>query len=277
MNIYQAIWDADMRGNGIPSILPNEKGDISKGFVVVDREGGHSQHFILRDIHIPDKKRSSYLLFEKLLDNFSLNQTSKERNTENEAKEVEDFLLMAISSPPMVIAKKFIEDNNQIELTSSEWYSLLYDLWFRQFDWDSGKDLSGFEHVFIGEQKGRKLVGHHFWYKYWLEDSNVINNKKQLDTAVNQQEQNPAAPIVVTIGCHLKAYDFAKRRFIKVLKKKCAFFVGLSPEGLLAIGTVRAMPNAPVDSIINGATYTLELIKSPDGKSIRTFYPVFAT
>jgi|UPI0003FAC992 poly(U)-specific endoribonuclease len=276
MNIYQAIWDADMRGNGIPSILPNEKVDISKGFIVVDMEGGNSQHFILRDIHIPDKKRSSYLLFEKLLDNFSLNQTSKERNTENEAKEVEDFLLMAISSPPMVIAKQFIEDNDQIVLTSSEWYSFLYELWFRQFDWESGRDLSGFEHVFIGEQKGRKLVGHHFWYKYWLEDSNVINNKVQPDTGFdNQQEQSSAAPIVVTISCHLKAYDFAKRRFIKVFKKKCAFFVGLSPEGLLAMGTVRAMPNAPVDSIINGATYTLELIKSPDGKSIRTFYPIF--
>ncbi|NHM30242.1 hypothetical protein [Neobacillus terrae] len=278
MNIYQAIWDADMRGNGIRPILPNEKGDISQGFVVVDMESGNSQHFILRDIHIPDKKRSSYLLFEKLLDNFSLNQTSKEKNTESEANEIEDFLSMAISSPPMVIAKKFIEENNQIELTPSEWYTYLYELWFRQFDWESGKDLSGFEHVFIGEQKGRKLVGHHFWYKYWLEVSNVIHHKDQLDiSCANQQEQNPVAPIVVTISFHLKAYDFAKRRFIKIFKKKCAFFVGLSPEGLLAMGTVRAMPNAPVNSLINGVTYTLELIKSPDGKSIRTFYPVFAT
>lgn len=30
MDIYQAIWDADMRGNGIRPISPTEKGEISE-------------------------------------------------------------------------------------------------------------------------------------------------------------------------------------------------------------------------------------------------------
>lgn len=94
---------------------------------------------------------------------------------------------------------------------------------------------------------------------------------------MNHHEQKQAAPDVITIGYHLKAFDYAKRRFIKILKKRCAFFVGISAEGLLALGTVRAVgPEDFSENIVmNSSQYKLELFKSPDGNSIRTFYPIF--
>ena len=33
------------------------------------------------------------------------------------------------------------------------------------------KDLSGFEHTFVGEQKETKATGYHFWFKYLIDDS----------------------------------------------------------------------------------------------------------
>jgi poly(U)-specific endoribonuclease len=78
------------------------------------------------------------------------------------------------------------------------------------------------------------------------------------------------------MGYHLKAFDYEKRRFIDISKKRCGFFVGMSAEGLLALGTVRAMLNEDAVEYftLNGVKYQLELFMSPDNKCIRTFYPM---
>ncbi|HWO96144.1 MAG TPA: hypothetical protein VNM45_07395 [Bacillus sp. (in: firmicutes)] len=281
MNIYQAIWDADMKGNGIRPISTTESGDKSQGYVVVDTGSCEPEHHVLKEVYIPEGKRSSYRLMEKLFNNYTLNQKNKEKNTLSEAKEIEEFLTMAINSPPGRLAKKFIEEKSNKEFSELQWYTYLRDLWFRQFNWESGKDLSGFEHIFIGEQKGKKLVGHHFWYKYWLEDNADVNehHKDQIVmTCSGRSEQMSTKPDVITIGYQLEAFDYEKRRFVKVVRKKGGFFVGLSAEGLLALGTVRATPQgyAPNECVINDVRYKLELFMSPDGKSIRTFYPVYS-
>lgn len=278
MTIYQAIWEADMRGNGIRPISTTEKGDISEGYVVVDTDTCNPEHRILKEVHIPDRKRFSYQLIEKLFDNYKLNQANQEKNTMYESKEVEEFLQMAIHSLPCQVAKEFIEEKTNRKFDEQEWYTYLHELWFKQFYWESGIDLSGFEHVFVGEQKKKKLVGHHFWYKYWLEDNAELNqhHRDQIQmTCANHHEQNPATPYVITVGYHLDAFDYEKKRFIKTIKKRCAFFVGISAEGLLALGTVRALPEVylPESFVINNVHYQLELYKSPDGQSIRTFYP----
>ncbi|MCM3726812.1 hypothetical protein M3226_14045 [Neobacillus cucumis] len=279
MNIYNAIWDADMKGSGIQPIFTAENGDRSEGYVAVDKEICNPGHRIFKEVHIPDRKRSSYQLIENLFDNYTLNQVDKEKNTLNESKEVEEFLGMAMNSLPVKMAKNFIEERLNIKYDESQWYTYLYNLWFRQFNWESSRDLSGFEHVFIGEQKGRRLTGHHFWYKYWLEDNAKLNkhHRDQIDlTSMNQTEMSPT-PHVITVGYHLKAYDYGKKRFIKILKKRSAFFVGISAEGLLALGTVRALAGVDVPEaiVINGTKYKLELYMSPDGSSIRTFYPTY--
>lgn len=277
MDIYQAIWDADMHGNGIRAITTAEQGDVVEGYVVVDTKTCHANHRILKDVHIPAHKRNSYQLVEKLFDNYKLNQANQEKNTVNESKEVEDFLIMAIHSRPGRLAKAFIEETLNKKWSEAEWYAYLHELWFRQFYWESGIDLSGFEHVFVGEQKKKKLVGHHFWYKYWLEDNADLNqhHRDQIEMTCAHHPNKTSSPDVVTVGYHLDAFDYDKQRFIKIIKKRCAFLVGMSAEGLLALGTVRAMPQEylPQCLVINDTPYTLELFMSPDGKSIRTFYP----
>lgn len=279
MDIYQKIWDADMKGNGIRPISIGEKGNPAEGYVVVDTESCGPEHCLFKEVHIPSQKKGSYQLVEKLFDNYTLNQTNKERNTRSETKEVEEFLQNAMDSPPVQLAKAFIEEKSNTGIDDQHWYTYLHDRWFRQFNWDSGKDLSGFEHVFIGEQNRKRLVGHHFWYKYWLEDNASLNkhHKDQIELdCINLEQQQKTAPYVLTMGYHLKAFDYEKRRFIEISKKRCGFFVGMSAEGLLALGTVRAMFDAddPQFLNLNGENYHLELFMSPDNKCIRTFYPL---
>lgn len=281
MNIYQEIWDADMQGNGIRPISSGETGNESEGYVVVNTESCEPQHHVIQDLHIPGSKKRSYELVERLFNNYTLNQKKREfNNTLDESREIEEFLNMAIESPPLKKAKQFIEQRDNAEYTQLQWYTHLHDIWFRTFQTKSGKDLSGFEHVFIGEQKGKKLGGHHFWYKYWLEDNADANethtDQIQMTCSVSSDKTSPN-PDVVTVGYKLEAYDYEKKEFVKLTKNIGGFFVGLSAEGILALGTARFTPQgyAPKDAIINGTHYVLELFRSPDNKSLRTFYPVY--
>jgi poly(U)-specific endoribonuclease len=240
----------------------------------VDPKECHPEHHIFKEVYIPERKKYSYQLIEKLFDNYILNQTKKEKTTLNESKEIDEFLRMTIESAPCRLAKRFIEEKTNRCYSEKNWYTHLHNLWFRPFNWETLKDVSGFEHVFIGEQKGRKLVGHHFWYKYWMED-NLNPDMDQIDMTCALQQEHPS-PYVVTLGYHLKAYDQKKRRVVKIGKKKCAFLVGLSAEGLLSLGTVRALLDGmvPDEIMIDDKRYKLELYRSPDKKSIRTFYPI---
>lgn len=279
MDIYHRIWEVDMQSNGIMPILPDENRNHSKGYVVVDGDIRTPEHQVLREVHIPDGKRRSYQLVEKLFDNYRLNQYSREKETRKEFNEVREFLTNVMQSPPLKMARKFVEEKLNKTFTDLQWFAHLQQLWFRKFDLESGRDISGFEHVFIGEQKRKMLLGHHFWFKYWLEDNGKLNHHHidQIEMKDNnpQYAPEPGAPYIITAGYRLKAFDFEKKRFVKISKSRCGFFIGTSPEGLLALGTIRALfpEDAPHYISFNGTPYKLELYMSPDGKSIRTFYP----
>ncbi|WP_251552531.1 hypothetical protein [Neobacillus muris] len=278
MDIYQAIWEADRNGSGLQPVLAPDSGDSAEGYVVVDLGACSPEHHVFKEVVIPDRKKHSYKLVEKLFDNYTLNHYSREKNTSAETKEVKEFLNMAIDSPPVETAKKFIEEKTKKRFTEVQWYTHLHNLWFRQYDEETGKDLSGFEHVFIGEQRNRRLEGHHFWYKYWLEDAAPLNRHHQdhVELKCDYFGEQKGAPYVVTLGYRLYAFDYQKNHFFKISKNHCAFLVGISAEGLLALGTVRAFQHkdVPENLIINQIPFRLELYRSPDGKSIRTFYPL---
>ncbi len=272
LDIYKQIWECDTKHSGLRPISPLENRNYSEGYVMVDTQVCSPDHRILREVHIPDKKRKSYELIEKLFDNYTLNQKSKEINTAYEFKEASEFLMMASLSPPVQIARKFLMEKLNKNFDDQQWYHQLHHLWFRQFNWDNGRDLSGFEHVFIGEQQRRKLVGHHFWYKYWLADQDHADHVDM--TCEVPSDQNSASPYVITVSYQLKATDHHKKKSVELSKKRCTFLVGISAEGLLALGTIRALGKeyVPEYFYIKEIPYKLELIMSPDGQSIRTFY-----
>ena len=43
----------------------------------------------------------------------------------------------------------------------------------------------------------------------------------------------------------------------------------------MALGTGRFFERGRVETTINGARYRIELYRSPDGRSLRTFFPRF--
>ena len=180
--VYQRIWDVDQSASGIPAIAVDEAGDPAHGFVKVDEAGGRDpKHRLFAEVRIPAHKRRTYDLCKALFDNYRLDQSRPEDNRPAEAREILELLEAITDSTPMAAALEHVEVQNGLRSSRDEWQELIFDLWFRQFDDRRNVDLSAFEHVAVGEQKGGKVNGHHFWYKYYLDDWAAFSGEDDID------------------------------------------------------------------------------------------------
>jgi len=305
---WNDIWQADMNESGLLPLIKKDRNneiDDSKGYLIVDlnpydhskRDGDPEKNRevnVLTNVHI--KKKTSYNLIEKLLDNYIATANKSENFDPKEIDEIKEFLKYAINTKPMQIAKKYIENNYDIidnNTSDDEWMKKLYDIWFEP---RRNGSTSVFEHVFVGEQSSHTdtvLDGHHFWYNYYLHDGpyEVTHYEDTIYflryVQVESHEKSNYAE-VITIS-----YDYTEKNQddqtgLKLHKETGGFFVGLSAEGLLAIGTIAYFMALPKNSdrcgdikkdisiTINEETYNLRVIlKCDEGKTFfRTFYPM---
>jgi poly(U)-specific endoribonuclease len=288
MDIYQEIWNADQAGNGLQPILPNQVGDPARGFVRVAASSTSDRDFkVIQEVVIPAAKTRTYNLVRSLFDNYALDEKDPETETPQEREEVHNLLSAVINTPPMQVARRYVEQSTNTVVSAERWYSTLLELWFRRFAQGGDPALSGFEHVFVGEQEGGKVQGYHFWYKYYLDDglASAIDRTRlpgfKDDRIIylrglyaDGQENFPES---VTISFRWDAPDYDRGATRPLTKPVGGFFVGCSVECLMAIGAVRAhvAARAPKEAVINGARYDLKVFRSANNQNIRTFYPVF--
>ena len=286
-DIYQRIWDLDQAANGVPAILAEEAGDRARGFVKVDERAARDpEHRLFAEVHIPAHKRRSYDLCKALFDNYRLDQTKPESNRPEEAREVLALLNALTDSAPMMTAREHVDARSDARHSNDAWQELIFDVWFRQSDDGGNRDLSAFEHVAVGEQRGGRVNGHHFWYKYYLDDWAAFSGEDDIDYDGTRYDGphrregrltpiGARVPEVVTLAYSWDAYDYETGQRRALYKPIGGFWVGCSIEGLLALGTVRFFQRGRIETAINGARYEIELHRSPDGRSLRTFFPRF--
>ncbi len=83
-------------------------------------------------------------------------------------------------------------------------------------------------------------------------------------------------PEVVTLSFEWKAPDTVNGSSQLLEKPIGGFWVGCSPEGLIALGLVRVRTSVGSSAVINGSTYDVKFFPlSNNSQSIRTFFPVF--
>lgn len=291
-DIYQRIWDADQKENGICPILDTQTGDPAKGYIKVNSNLNQDNKDlrVLTDLHIPESKKRTYQLGLKLFDNFALSERAEEIDTAQERTEVHDFVDAIIDTAPMQVARAYIAEQTGSSLTRQRFYNTIMEMWFRKYRQSGDPHLSGFEHVIIGEQDGSKAKGYHFWYKYYLDDGfarqqdglyadsfPVLRDDRINYFGSKMTDNQHQFPESVTISYRWFAPDYEAEALRPLFKKIGGFFVGCSIEGLLALGTVRGHLgiNAPKKALINGAEYDMKLFHSDNRQHIRTFYPVF--
>ncbi|MNW28061.1 Endoribonuclease XendoU [compost metagenome] len=291
---FNRIWNADMSGNGI---LPLIKGvsdserEEDKGYVIVDMnpfpdgeasrdlpgEEQERQVNVLTEVTIPTTKMASYELFKKFHDNYDWRARHNDPVTAEEEEEILKLLQFSINTKPMEIVREYAMEKGVIGTNSSDedWLELIRDIWFGQYRRNS---TSAFEHIFMGEQKGRsELSGHHSWYHYHINDGpfEVTHNEDAIQFLKHVEvvgvERSHLAE-VITIKYKYEQVDSAGNK--KILhKEKGGFFVGISTEGLLALGTAAFLDGREHIHIeINGESYDLNVYR--EDSKLRTFFPV---
>jgi len=278
---YQRVWDADQSHRGVPAIGPDTRGSTDIGFVRVDERGGKDpDHRVIAEVSIPDEKRLTYDLAKALFDNYRLDQTKREDTTQPEAQEMLALLEAITDSAPMEAAKEVLGEINGKSYSRDQFQTLLFDIWFRQYDMGRNVDLSGFEHVVVGEQKAGTVGGYHFWYRYYLDDYGLLGTGDDIDFQGTRYpkrliDAGQATPDVVTLSYRWRAEDHEQGAERPLFKPVGGFWVGCSVEGLMALGTIRFFERNHVETVINQARYEIDLYKSPDRQSIRSYFPIF--
>ena len=118
-----------------------------------------------------------------------------------------------------------------------------------------------------GKPDSTNIGGLHWWY-YYVTKMSSITYKGALYTNLSD---GLAIPDIATMS-------FSWTVNGKTLTKPIGgFFVGLSVEGLMAMGMVASARDfePPRVAVIEGFEVELKVFKSPDGRSVNTFYPIF--
>jgi hypothetical protein len=278
---YQRVWDADQDHRGVPAILAGDRGNPTTGFVRVDEQGGRDpDHKVLAEVSIPQQKRETYDLSKTLFDNYRLDQTKREDTDQAEAREILALLEAVADSAPMGEVERQLGDKRGKAYSRDEFQTLLFDIWFRQYDDGRNLDLSGFEHVVVGEQKAGTVSGYHFWYRYYLDDFGLLGTGDDIDFNGNRYPRHIAGealsvPDVVTLAYRWRAEDHDAGVERPLFKPTGGFWVGCSVEGLMALGILRFFERGRKEVVINRARYEIDLYKSPDRQSIRSYFPIF--
>lgn len=289
--IYQEIWNADQLGNGVPALRPGEATSDTVGYVVVDERAVQvgTDHKVLSKVHIPESKLKTYRLCERIFDNYALERAATEKIWPEETQEELDFIDAILPTEPIQVAREHMERSLNLSISDQMLASMIKETWFTFGRAGAQRDASGFEHVFVGEQakKHGKIGGYHFWYKYFLDDGgrtfdigDGVDRMEYLGTRYQKAEEPDKGiliPEVVTLSLIWDAPGGDGNSAGRTLEKPIGgFFVGLSPEGMVALGLVRCRTRSGKEAKINGAIYDLDLHRLDNmNNSIRTFFPRF--
>ena len=145
----------------------------------------------------------SFNLFLPLLDNYERGKGVAEKVTYTEKKETQAFLAHAVASAPMQFLQKVLVAQGKVGAGRGAMKNLLQEIWFDLYARGGRvKDSSGFEHVFIGEEKDGKVTGMHNWLQLLNEERHGRFNfeghykpKRRSNTNARHPTSRPTLPI----------------------------------------------------------------------------------
>ncbi|KAG1706503.1 hypothetical protein DVH05_001651 [Phytophthora capsici] len=117
------------------------------------------------------ERRTFKLLFD-LLDNYERETGVTERVTPQELAENNAFLNAVIETAPMRYAHAWLVKNKKFTGDMKDFKKKLEFIWFGLYRREVRNDSSGFEHVFVGEEKNGKICGCHNWLQVYNEERN---------------------------------------------------------------------------------------------------------
>eukprot|EP00180_Rhodochaete_pulchella_P001294 Plantae.Rhodophyta-Rhodochaete_pulchella.ctg2103.p1 GENE.Plantae.Rhodophyta-Rhodochaete_pulchella.ctg2103~~Plantae.Rhodophyta-Rhodochaete_pulchella.ctg2103.p1 ORF type:complete len:374 (+),score=76.80 Plantae.Rhodophyta-Rhodochaete_pulchella.ctg2103:526-1647(+) len=178
------------------------------------------------DKHVFNKP--TYLAFHYLLDNYERETGVSENTNEEEKQENWDFLNAVMATPCMQYCFRYASARGVLKDADDEqgFKSFLYRLWFYLYRRETSRDSSGFEHVFVGEERNGKIIGFHNWIQIMIEE-----HRQKLDYKGYLHRSGPEPDAMTQILSVQFAWEGD-------LKPVSTCFIGVSPEFELALYTL---------------------------------------
>ncbi|XP_012731641.2 poly(U)-specific endoribonuclease-B [Fundulus heteroclitus] len=273
--MVQEIWD-----NDVNRLKPGEDYRISLQGKAGDSMGGNDDNenndndssergglplftFVNETIF----KKETFSAFISLLDNYESDTGEPEIVTPEEVAENHRFLDAIVQTPTMKIAHKYLVEKQLSPQDETEFKEQLYRIWFELYArrGSSRPDSSGFEHVFVGETRGRRtVIGFHNWIQLYLQEKlGHIDYKGYSVTAHSPQPDE---------NKHILALQFSWKDGIK---PKGSIFIGVSPEFEFALYTLCFLTSPNERVKVQFSFYDVEIVcHHYNQKHIGTTYPV---
>ncbi len=304
--IYDRIWEADENRFSVSVRSANGNWVDSSADILLDHQvkaAGDKWtdlaiHPLFHKVNESRLSKPTYQSMIKLFDNYLVNYRDPEDFTAEEEEEISTFLDLLFDTQPMQLAYEYITKGLGKPMSKDKFKQELRIIWFEPYTNYFGEDIvkycSGFEHVFIGEGKFNlrggpgwgEISGYHNWVKFYLDESkgrvNFLGTQYKLPGV-----SEVLNPHVVTLQMTWTLNDMAGDPIAQVFKQRGGFFIGISPECDMALGTVayyESVQKLTVDErravTIQGGDYNLVIyrettVDNQRGKHIRSFYPEF--
>ena len=123
-------------------------------------------------------ERPTFKAFMALLDNFVAEEGAAEQVTAGERSENALFLELIMDTAVMTYCHRWLAANHKAPADRDEFIGALNRAWFGLYRRKVANDSSGFEHVFLGEREGEKVVGLHNWIQLRSEETSGRLNYK---------------------------------------------------------------------------------------------------
>jgi poly(U)-specific endoribonuclease len=304
--IYDRIWEADE--NRLSVSVRSADGDWvdSSADILLDHQvkaaGDKWTDLAIHPLfHKVDDSlllKPTYQAMINLFDNYVVNYRDPEDFTSEEDEEIDAFLGLLLDTQPMQLAYQYITEGLGKLMSKDKFKKELRTIWFEPytnyFGEDAVKYCSGFEHVFVGEGKFNlrggpgwgEISGYHNWVKFYLDEFkgrvNFLGTQYKLPRV-----SEVLNPHVITLQMTWTLDNMAGNPIAQVFKERGGFFVGISPECDMALGTVSYYESVQELTVndrravtIQGGNYNLVMYRETTadnqrGKHIRSFYPEF--
>jgi hypothetical protein len=239
-DIYVELWNLDQQHNGL-SVSLSGAADADVHLQEQDEAAGNDDQALdpLIVVHQSDKLDALvYQTVRPLFDNYTMTDREAENVTDAEKAEVDKFLDAVVNTEVMQRCLTYLNDNslvaNDPEVTTAELKELLklqwFDLFTNNFNGNSNPQVSGFEHVFVGDKNGGGGIGgHHFWYKFFLDQTNSAADSRGHNYGSLPGE---TYPVLATFSMTWSPDGQT------ISSDRKGFLVGCSPDLMLAYGTI---------------------------------------
>lgn len=235
------------------------------------------------------RQRPTFNAIVYLFDNYEREVGKVETVTAKERKEMSVFLDAILATPCMQYCHAYLVAHKRSSPSVAAFKKQLYQLWFEMYS-SSGyyarkkiKDSSGFEHVFVGEEKedyttGKgAVVGCHNWLQLYNEERKGFLDYKGYISHYRARDRPDEYSHVLSLQ-----FSWRDREDGSIdTKPMSTSFIGVSPEFEVALYTMVALlkgessghEKTVVEANLGGYDVKINCVMTEDGRNIRTCYP----